>query len=75
MGENGGFVTGIDISDIAILHAQKKAKDLNFQIELKVLDAEVMEFNGNTFDIICGTGILHHLNLKKHLLRYLEHLK
>ena len=57
-------VTGIDLSEVAVRKAAAEARrqgltSANFQ----AMDAEHMTFPENTFDIICGTGILHHLDL------------
>lgn len=59
----GAKVTAIDISDVAIEMAQKKAKEEGLEIEFHVMDAEDLQFDNDTFDLICGSGILHHLNL------------
>lgn len=59
----GAKVTAIDISDVAIEMAQKKAKAEDLKIEFHVMDAENLQFENDSFDLICGSGILHHLNL------------
>tara|TARA_Y200000002_G_scaffold374591_1_gene375540 strand:- start:472 stop:1212 length:741 start_codon:yes stop_codon:yes gene_type:complete len=56
-------VTGIDISEISIQKAEHRIKS-NFNVELIVDNCEKTKFNKNTFDIVYGTGILHHLNIK-----------
>ncbi|MHA1232505.1 MAG: class I SAM-dependent methyltransferase [Candidatus Helarchaeota archaeon] len=68
LAKNGAHVIGIDISSEGIKEAQEKAKELDLSnIQFYVMDAEQLGFNYNSFDIICGTGILHHLNLSKSL--------
>ena len=57
-------VTGIDISDISIQKAKKTIKTTNFNVDLLVDNCEKTKFEDNTFDIVYGTGILHHLNIK-----------
>lgn len=61
----GASVTAIDLSDIAINLATKKAKEENLEIDFFVMNAESLEFKDNTFDKVCGSGILHHLDLEK----------
>lgn len=63
--EHGGNVTGIDISDVAIDLAEEEAKKkgLHDRISFSVMDAEKLKFDNSSFDLICGTGILHHLDL------------
>jgi len=65
LAKNKFSVTGIDISDYAINIAQKKAKQLDLKINFEIGDAENLRFDDRSFDLVCGTGILHHLDLKK----------
>lgn len=62
----GARVVGIDISPVAIEQAQLTAwaGDL-LDIEFRVMDAESLEFAEGSFDLVCGTGILHHLDLDR----------
>ena len=63
LSENGAEVTGIDISEEGIERAQEMfAKEFE-NVEFLVMDGEKMSFPDDTFDIVCGIGILHHLNL------------
>jgi SAM-dependent methyltransferase len=63
----GAHVTGIDISPVAIELAQKQAEDegVTDQTEFMVMDAEKLDFADDSFDRICGGGILHHIDLDK----------
>lgn len=63
--QNGGHVTGIDISDVGIEVAKKIAVDSKLDIDFHVMDAEELNFDNNTFHLICGSAILHHLHLEK----------
>lgn len=63
--QNGGQVTGIDISDYAIEQAQQKANHLNLSIVFKHMNAEALEFESQSFDLVCGSGIIHHLDIEK----------
>ena len=58
-------ITGIDISETSINKAKKKAKELNIEINYKVDNCEKTNLDQNSFDIVYGTGILHHLEIDK----------
>lgn len=61
----GAIGHGIDISDYAIDFLNKEAGEEGLKIDYQVMNAEAMTFKDNYFDIIYGTGILHHLELDK----------
>jgi SAM-dependent methyltransferase len=63
--EHGAEVVGIDISSEGIRVAQETAEAMGLSIEFYEMDAENMSFEDNSFDIITGRGILHHLDLVK----------
>jgi SAM-dependent methyltransferase len=56
-------ITGIDISEVSIEKA-KKITSSNSLINLFVDNCEKTKFKNNSFDIVYGTGILHHLNIE-----------
>ena len=56
---------GIDISEVSINKAIENAKYLNLQIDYSVDNCEETKFKKETFDLVFGTGILHHLKLEK----------
>ena len=56
-------IVGIDISDEAIKLAISKAEELNLKIEYKIENCEKLNLPLESFDIVYGFGILHHLNL------------
>ncbi len=60
-------VVGIDISPVAIELSQKKAREENVEdrTQFLVMNAEKLEFPDNSFDLVCGIGILHHLDLER----------
>lgn len=62
---HGADVVGIDISPVAVEQGRQCARDqqLSDRIEFRVMDAEHLEFPDETFDIVCGSAILHHLDL------------
>ena len=66
---NAESVAGIDISSVAIEIANSKAASQGLENNLKfqVMNAENLEFADSSHDLICGSGILHHLNLESAL--------
>ena len=58
-------LVGIDISEISINKAIESAKDLKLHIEYSVDNCENLKLTENTFDLVFGSGILHHLNVEK----------
>lgn len=62
----GAKVCGVDISEVAIKQAHLKADQTQLNnLSFHVMDAEKLAFSDLSFDLICGTGILHHLHLEK----------
>lgn len=61
---NPSRIIGADISDVSIKKAIENSKKLNLLIEYKVENCESSSFESNTFDLVYGTGILHHLDLE-----------
>jgi ubiquinone/menaquinone biosynthesis C-methylase UbiE len=59
-------VLSIDISDVAIGHAQRTAalKGLK-NVEFIVDNAEAMQFADGSVDVVAGSGIVHHLDIPK----------
>lgn len=62
----GARVTGIDISDVAIAMAAEHAHDLRLagSLRFEQMDAEHLAFDDASFDLVCGSSILHHLDLE-----------
>lgn len=59
-------VVGIDISPVAVDRQQARAADGGFeQASFEVMDAEQLSFEDDRFDLVCGTAILHHLDLDR----------
>ncbi len=62
----GGTVTGIDISQVGIDMATETAQKEGISgADYLVMDCENMTFPDETFDLVIGEGILHHLNLER----------
>lgn len=60
-------VDGIDIAaDAIIRHAERlQAEGLAERARLQVMNGEALTFPSNSFDLICCTGVLHHLDVAK----------
>jgi SAM-dependent methyltransferase len=63
----GARVVGIDISPVAIEQAtaRARAEGLENGLTFQVMDAEQVDFPDASFDLVCGSGILHHLDLNR----------
>ena len=63
----GATVVGIDISDVGVGQALAKAIDeeMGDRLDFRVMNAEVLDFPDGSFDLVYGSGILHHLDLEK----------
>lgn len=60
------LIHGIDISDVAIANARSEARGRGIlNAKFDVMNAERLEFDGATFDVIFGSGILHHLDVTR----------
>jgi len=60
------WITGIDIASVAIDQANQQAQELGVKnVTFKMMNAENLVFADDSFDLICGTGVLHHLDLEK----------
>jgi SAM-dependent methyltransferase len=59
-------VTGIDISGVAIERARSQAAAEGIEnLSFLEMNAEDLHFESDHFDFICGSAILHHLDLGK----------
>ena len=62
----GADVCGIDISPVYIAEATRSVEQKGFannRYSFRVMDAHTLEYGNNTFDIVFGEGILHHLDI------------
>ncbi len=62
---HGAQVTSIDISSTAVEKARARAEELGLadHMTFQVMDAENLTFADESFDLVCGTSVLHHLDL------------
>lgn len=64
LAEKGASVVGIDISPVGIQVAERIADERGLKnTEFLVMDAMDMDFPDESFDLVCGSGILHHLDM------------
>lgn len=63
----GGHATGIDISPLAIELAREHARErgVDDRTRFEVMNAEALAFPDASFDRVCGSGVLHHLDLDR----------
>jgi len=54
-----GFVTDISPGMVAV--AVRNAKELGFDVEGRVADAECLPYDDDTFDLVLGHAVLHHI--------------
>ncbi|MCP4085153.1 MAG: class I SAM-dependent methyltransferase [Actinomycetia bacterium] len=59
----GARVVGIDLSGVAVAQAQSDADDDGSRFIQ--MNAEELAFGDGFFDVVCGSGILHHLDLDR----------
>jgi SAM-dependent methyltransferase len=64
---HGASVTGIDLSPVAIEMAREHGEQegLSAELDFRVMDAEHLDLPDASFDVVCGSGILHHLDLDR----------
>ncbi len=62
----GLAVSAVDLSPVAIEHARERAahEGTAERIEFAVMNAEQLDLPADSFDLVCGTGVLHHLDLE-----------
>ncbi len=63
LGHVAKSVSAIDISDVAIERARQACPHEN--VSYQVMDAMNLEFPDNSFDLVFGSGIVHHLDVER----------
>ena len=58
-------IVGIDISEVSIIKAKEKTKEFKTNVNFLVDNCEKTKFASNSFDIVYGSGILHHLQINE----------
>jgi SAM-dependent methyltransferase len=68
LARHGARVIGIDLSAVAIAQNRKQSRRNGAEAsEFCLMNAEILGFADASFDLVCGLGILHHLDLKRSL--------
>lgn len=67
MASRGAQVSGIDVSRVVIEEVAKRMREKKLQVDFRIMDAENMDYGDCYFDVVCGTGVLHHLDLEMSL--------
>lgn len=69
LAEAGAEVVAIDISPVAVDHARSEAasRGVSERLSVREMNAESLELPDGSFDLVCGSGILHHLELDRAL--------
>lgn len=67
LAEAGYASVGIDISPASVQASQERvAREFpGVPVEYRAMNAEELEFEDGSFDLVCGNGILHHLDLDR----------
>jgi glycosyltransferase involved in cell wall biosynthesis/SAM-dependent methyltransferase/GT2 family glycosyltransferase len=67
LARRGAIVQGIDISPVAIEIARETAQERGVaqRTTFEVMDAEALDLPAGSFDLVCGTSILHHLDIDR----------
>lgn len=59
----GSEVVAIDISQVAVDAATERATEIGLDgVSFRQMNAEALEFDDSEFDLVIGSGILHHLD-------------
>lgn len=59
------IITAIDISSKAVEKSRNRARKIGANVTFEVMDCENLEFLDNSFDLVFGSGILHHLDIER----------
>jgi SAM-dependent methyltransferase len=65
LGSAARSVVGVDLSPVAVEQARAAAAASGADVEYRVMDAEALVFPDASFDLVCGSGVLHHLDLER----------
>lgn len=65
LAQRGARVVGIDIADEAIQQLSSAIREAGLEgsAECFVMDAEHLGFESGSFDVVCCTGVLHHVDV------------
>jgi len=65
--KHGAETVGVDISEVSVENARREAarQGLADRARFHVMDCEALQLEDNSFDVVCESGVLHHLDLRK----------
>ena len=65
LAKSGTRVIAVDISRVALNAARERAEQEGVQsgVAFPQMNAEALGFHDNSFDIVCGAGVLHHMQM------------
>ena len=77
LARSGAYVFGIDISEVALFHLSQTIdkEGSNRNIKILLMNAEQPAFKRDSIDVLCCTGVLHHLDIEKTLFAWSSVLK
>jgi SAM-dependent methyltransferase len=58
--EAGARLIGIDLTERAVEHVQRRFEAFELRSDLRVADAEQLPFDDQSFDLVYSWGVLHH---------------
>jgi SAM-dependent methyltransferase len=58
--EAGADLTGIDLTPRAVEHTARRLAAFGLKSDVRVMDAENLDFPDGTFDVVYSWGVLHH---------------
>jgi SAM-dependent methyltransferase len=65
LARRGVDVVGVDLSSVAITEAARAAASAGLhRARFEQMNAEALAFREESFDTVCGSGVLHHLELR-----------
>jgi SAM-dependent methyltransferase len=67
LAEAGYACIGVDLSEASVRAATERAarEFPDGLLDYRVMNAEALEFEDQSFELVCGNGILHHLDLER----------
>ncbi len=67
LAEAGYRSVGVDLSEASVRAAQERAAQRfpDTPVDYRVGNAEALDFETDSFDLVCGNGIVHHLDLDR----------
>jgi SAM-dependent methyltransferase len=67
LARHGAKVVGVDISDVSVANCEARAQadPVSGSATFRVMDCERLEFADDSFDLVCESGVLHHLDFRR----------